>query len=98
MVAAAARQADSHGDESAGIRVLETGLARHADAPPAERLPALVYLAELRLRTGEREAAAALLTEVDALELSPADRETLATDLATAAELATDLRSSQPGD
>ncbi|MFI7453138.1 bleomycin resistance protein [Nonomuraea sp. NPDC049714] len=96
VVAAAVRQADSHGDEAAGVRVLENGLARHADAPPAERLPALVYLAELRLRTGEREAAATLLAEVGALELSPADRETLATDLATAAELTAELRASQP--
>jgi hypothetical protein len=82
VVAAAARQADSHGDESAGIRVLETGLARHADAPPAQRLPALVYLAELRL----------------ALELSAADREALATDLATPAELAADVRSRMTSD
>jgi catechol 2,3-dioxygenase-like lactoylglutathione lyase family enzyme len=92
VVDAAARQADSRGDEAAGIRVLENGLARHADAPPAQRLPALVYLAELRLRTGERDAAAALLAEVGALELSGADREALATHLATAAELAADLR------
>ncbi|GAA1181150.1 bleomycin resistance protein [Pseudonocardia alaniniphila] len=90
-VAAAARQADSRGDESAGIRVLENGLARHADAPPVQRLPALVYLAELRLRTGDREAAAALLAEVGALDLSAADREALTTDLATAGELAADL-------
>lgn len=92
VVAAAARQADSHGDESAGIRVLENGLARHADAPPAQRLPALVYLAELRLRTGERGVAATLLAEVGALELSADDREALAPELATAAELAADLR------
>lgn len=90
VLATAARQADSHGDESAAIRVLDNGLARHADAPPVQRLPALVYLAELRLRTGER-AAAALLAEVDALELSTADRATVATDLATAAELADQL-------
>jgi hypothetical protein len=93
VVAAAARQADSHGDESAGIRVLENGLARHADAPPAQRLPALVYLAELRVRTGEPDVASMLLDEVGALELSAADREALATDLATAAELAADLHS-----
>jgi catechol 2,3-dioxygenase-like lactoylglutathione lyase family enzyme len=86
-VAAAARQADSHGDEGAGIRILENGLARHADAPPAQRLPALVYLAELRLRTGDPDAAAALLADVEALELSAAERAALATDLATAAEL-----------
>jgi hypothetical protein len=90
-VAAAARQADSHGDEAAGIRVLENGLARHADAPPAQRLPALVYLAELRVRTGDREAATALLAEAAGLELTAAEREALATDLATAAELAADL-------
>ncbi|MGI5215930.1 BBE domain-containing protein [Plantactinospora sp. CA-290183] len=63
VLAAAARQADSHGDEAAGLRVLENGLARHADAPPVQRLPVLVYLAELRLRTGGREAAAARLAE-----------------------------------
>ena len=91
VVATAARQADSHGDESAGIRVLVNGLARHADAPPAERLPALVYLAELRVRTGERDAASALLAEVAALELSAAEREVLAGDLATAAELRADI-------
>jgi hypothetical protein len=87
VVAAAARQADSHGDEAAGIRVLENGLARHADAAPAQRLPALVYLAELRVRVGDPDGAAALLAAVDALELSPAERDALAIDLATAAEL-----------
>ncbi|WP_188191074.1 bleomycin resistance protein [Nonomuraea sp. SYSU D8015] len=91
VVAAAARQADSHGDEAAGIRVLENGLARHADAPPAQRLPALVYLAELRVRTGDREGAAALLAEVQAMDLTPAERESLTKDLTTAAELTTDL-------
>jgi hypothetical protein len=87
VTAAAARQADSHGDEAAGILLLENGLARHADASPAQRLPALVYLAELKLRVGEREAAAKLLAEVDALELSTSDKQALATDLAIAAEL-----------
>ncbi|MGW0801964.1 bleomycin resistance protein [Nonomuraea sp. NPDC002799] len=91
VVATAARQADSHGDEEAGIRVLENGLARHADAPPAQRLPALVYLAELRLRTGAYDTAAALLGEVGALELSAAERESLAGELATAAELSAEL-------
>jgi hypothetical protein len=91
VVAAAARQADAHGDEAAGIRMLESGLARHADAPPAQRLPALVYLAELRVRTGERDAAAMVLTRIAELELSAADRATLAADLASAAELGEDL-------
>jgi catechol 2,3-dioxygenase-like lactoylglutathione lyase family enzyme len=87
VVAAAARQADSHGDEAAGIRMLLTGLARHADAPPAQRLPALVYLAELHVRTGDRDAAAAVLAKIGELELSAADRAAHAADLAVAAEL-----------
>ncbi len=87
VVAAAARQADSHGDDAAGIRMLLTGLARHADAPPAQRLPALVYLAELHVRTGDRDAAAAVLAQIDELALSAADREAHAADLAVAAEL-----------
>jgi hypothetical protein len=87
VVAAAARQADSHGDDAAGIRMLEIGLTRHADAPPVQRVPALVYLAELHVRTGDRDAAAAVLAQIEALELSAADRATLSADLAVAAEL-----------
>jgi hypothetical protein len=91
VVATAARQADSHGDEAAGIRVLEIGLARHEEAPPAQRLPALVYLAELRMRTGDRDGAVASLAEAGALPLTGDEREALAKDLATAAELTADL-------
>nr|BFE33993.1 hypothetical protein GCM10010200_062440 [Actinomadura rugatobispora] len=91
VVATAARQADSHGDEAAGIKVLEIGLARHEDATPAQRLPALVYLAELRIRTGDRDGATASLAEAEALPLTEAEREALAKDLATAAELTADL-------
>ncbi|MER7504794.1 hypothetical protein AB0L05_28920 [Nonomuraea pusilla] len=82
--AAAGRQADSHGDEHAAIRILENGLARHAGAPPAQRLPALVHLAELRLRTGDPATAAAL-------PLPPEERRALTQDLATAADLTTSL-------
>ncbi|WP_020543682.1 hypothetical protein [Nonomuraea coxensis] len=91
VVAAAARQADARGDVAAGVKVLETGLARHADAPAAQRLPALVYLAELRVRAGDREAAAALLAEVAALDLTAAEREALADDLAAATDLTAGL-------
>jgi catechol 2,3-dioxygenase-like lactoylglutathione lyase family enzyme len=93
VVANAARQADSRGDEAAGIRVLETGLARHADAPPTQRVPALIYLIELLVRTDDRDGATALLAEVTGMDLSDAERETLADDLAEAAELATRLHS-----
>ncbi|MFI9403418.1 VOC family protein [Nocardia sp. NPDC052316] len=90
-VKAAARQADSHGDENAAIRILENGLARHADAPAVQRLPALVYLAELCVRTGDHRRASSLLAEVAALDLSEADRETVAADLTIADELAAGL-------
>ncbi|MDF5751634.1 hypothetical protein [Spongiactinospora sp. TRM90649] len=95
-LAAAARQADSHGDVEAGIRLLVNGLARHADAPPADRFPALVYLAELHHRTGDHTSATASLTEAQALPLTPTDREALATDLAAATEIATELNLQTP--
>ncbi|MGA4990427.1 hypothetical protein [Nonomuraea bangladeshensis] len=91
VIAAAARQADARGDVAAGVKLLETGLARHAAAPPTQRLPALVYLAELRLRAGDRDAAAALLAEAAALELTETEREALAEDLAAATDLASRL-------
>ncbi|MCO1653861.1 bleomycin resistance protein [Pseudonocardia humida] len=92
VVANAARQADAHGDEAAGVRVLENGLARHADAPATERVPALIFLIELLVRTDDRDGAAALLAEVAGMELSDAERDVLADDLAVAAELAARLR------
>ncbi|WP_166355848.1 bleomycin resistance protein [Phytoactinopolyspora limicola] len=90
-VAAAARQADSHGDEATGIQMLENALARHADAPPHQRIPALVYLAELRMRIGHQDSAAALLAEVRAMDVPDVHRDMIANDLATAAELAAQL-------
>lgn len=91
VMANAARQADSHGDEAAGVRVLRNGLDRHADAPATERVPALVFLIELLVRTDDRDGAAALLAEVAGMDLSDAERDALADDLAVAAELATRL-------
>jgi hypothetical protein len=68
----AARQGDSHGDVPAAIAVLDAGLIRHADATEAERVPVLVYLAELLIRAGDSERAAAVLAELQALELDQA--------------------------
>nr|WP_042180569.1 VOC family protein [Kibdelosporangium sp. MJ126-NF4]CEL14452.1 hypothetical protein [Kibdelosporangium sp. MJ126-NF4]CTQ88817.1 hypothetical protein [Kibdelosporangium sp. MJ126-NF4] len=83
----AARQADSHGDEQAGILVLENALARHTSAPTVQKVSALVYLTELRQRVGDRDGAAKALAEVDAMELSDEERRKVARDLATADEL-----------
>jgi hypothetical protein len=60
----AARQGDSHGDEQAAIAILDRGLARHPDAPAADREAALVYRAELAIRTGDHATARALLDQV----------------------------------
>jgi catechol 2,3-dioxygenase-like lactoylglutathione lyase family enzyme len=62
----AARQADTRGDEAAGIRVLEATLRRHDEATDEERLPVLLYLAELLIRTGGP--AAAVLEQIEALD------------------------------
>jgi hypothetical protein len=87
----AARQADSHGDESTGVRVLETGLARHSDAPAVERVPALVYLAELLVRTGDRKRALSVLADVRGLDLTAEGRDAVARDLVTAGEIEVEL-------
>lgn len=84
----AARQGDSHGDVPAAIRVIETGLIRHADAPPADRLPVLVYLAELQDREGDRAGALETLALIDAL-----DPAALGADLAAIEELRSQLSS-----
>ncbi|GAB3606526.1 hypothetical protein GCM10027413_19350 [Conyzicola nivalis] len=86
----AARQGDSRGDERAAIAILDAGLARYSDAGPVERVPALVYLAELQLRIGEAEAARATLAEVRETPLSADDRATLQPELDAARELETD--------
>ncbi|SDK32160.1 hypothetical protein [Nonomuraea jiangxiensis] len=62
-----------------------------AAAGGRRRLPALVYLAELRIRTGAPDLAARLLAEVAEVELSAADRERLADELSTAADLSATL-------
>ena len=91
VVRTAARQGDSHGDHAAAIAVLDAGLTRHADAPAVERVPALVYRAELAVRTGDHRGAAATLAEIRSLALDDGDRAAVAADLAIAAELEQDM-------
>jgi hypothetical protein len=66
-------------------------LVRHAGAPAIERLPALVYRAELAARMGDRARAMATLAEIRALDLGAEARVVGAADLAAAAELERDL-------
>ena len=83
----AARQGDAHGDESAAIAVLESGLIRHADTSEAERVPVYVYLAELLIRTGDHPRATEVLDKLRGLDL----------DEATAPEVAELVSGVEPG-
>jgi catechol 2,3-dioxygenase-like lactoylglutathione lyase family enzyme len=91
VVRSAARQGDARGDEAAAVKMLDAGLARHADASASERLPALVYRAELAVRIGDGERAMATLVEIGALDLDDDERAMAAADLASAAEIERDL-------
>ncbi|MCP1411245.1 hypothetical protein [Paenarthrobacter sp. A20] len=91
VLMSATRQGDSHGDEARAISVIEAGLLRHGEATDAEKLPLLVYLAELHHRTGDPGLAASVLDSVDALTLTSGEREALAAELANAAELRASL-------
>jgi catechol 2,3-dioxygenase-like lactoylglutathione lyase family enzyme len=79
---------ESKGDAEQAAKLLDSTLARSGDeAPKPELLDALVYRAELALRTGDRARAAALLEQVGDIELTDAEREAAASALATAADL-----------
>ena len=86
-VASAARIGDAKGDDAGAARMLDKALARHAEAPAVERLPALVYRAELANRLGDSEAMQAALTTARALPLSPEERAQLGADLAAMDDL-----------
>ena len=83
----AARQGDAHGDEGRAATLLEKGLQRHPDAPASERVEALVYLAELRIRLGEDGRARDLLAQVARMPLTDDERDRAAASLAVADEL-----------
>lgn len=72
---------DSKNDDATAVRVLETGLRRHAAAPPVDRARALAMLAEIAAVAGEAERVAELLAEIEGLGLSDADRAAVAGDL-----------------
>lgn len=83
----AARQGDSHGSDVDALDVLDRGLARFVDAPPAERAEALLYRVDILVRLERRDLAAASLAEAGALTLTADEQAGLAADFAHAAEL-----------
>lgn len=74
----AARLADARGDDQAGLELLVRGLERHRGAPAAVRVQALMYRAELSVRTGDVTAARAAMNEGLSIGLSKADRREVA--------------------
>ena len=83
--------ADSHGDEVQAQRTLAGAVARHPEAPLAERAAAWAYLAELRTRLDDAAGARRAIDEVKALALAPGlsrqDQEAIAQALREVAEL-----------
>jgi uncharacterized protein HemY len=81
VVEVAARLADAHGDDAAALRTLEQGLSRHADAPAADRVRALLYRAELAVRVGDMPRARVSLESALEVDLGDDGRESVATDI-----------------
>ena len=81
VVEVAARLADVKGDDAQALATLQRGIARHADAPAADRARALLYLAELAVRVGDDPLARSSLEAARAVELDAGEREALRSDL-----------------
>ena len=80
QVDVAARLADAHGDDAAAMATLGRAIDRFPDAPPIDRARALLYRADLAVRLGREELAAASLAEAQAIPLDDADREAIASE------------------
>jgi catechol 2,3-dioxygenase-like lactoylglutathione lyase family enzyme len=83
----AARQADARGDHVVGLRLLSAGLARFDDAPAAERVRALLYQAELAVRTNDMRLAREPLDNALGVEMTESERRALAEDIAHVTEV-----------
>jgi hypothetical protein len=92
IVLAAARLGDSHGDDAAALKTLESGIARFGDAPVIDRARALLYRAELAVRLNDHALAHSSLVAAEALNLTDDERAAIADDLAHATALVSELR------
>lgn len=80
---------DFRGDDTSATRALEAGLRRFgAEATAMQRGHALAALVELAVATGDSDAEAARRADLAVLELTDAERDELAADLAIANDLA----------
>jgi len=89
---AAAALGDSKGDQASAANLLDDVLARNESAPVCERIPALVYRAELALAMNDAATATRKLVELRSLPLSAADRTALAAELERVSALEEDVR------
>ncbi|RNL85997.1 VOC family protein [Halostreptopolyspora alba] len=83
---------ESKGDHRQAAKILDSGIARHSDAPAATLMDALVYRVELALRIDDPDHAETLLARVRDIVGDEAERGRLADTRARAAELERDLR------
>ncbi|MFC9434414.1 glyoxalase [Nocardia sp. NPDC057030] len=75
-------------DDPTATRILETALRRHAPtATPTDQARALAMLAEIAAAAEDSAKVATLITEIDALNLTPSDRATVAAELQTVTDL-----------
>ena len=77
----AARLADAKGDDAAAIATLSRAIDRFPDAPAIDRARALLYRADLAVRLGRQELAAASVADAKAIDLDDADRESIAAEV-----------------
>ncbi|MFG2334241.1 hypothetical protein ACGFMM_32200 [Streptomyces sp. NPDC048604] len=84
----AALLADSKEDLDGAARILDRVLHGEGEPPtPAQLFRALVLRGDVALRVGDEEAAAALLAQAAAVDLTPAERAALRDDLMRLEEL-----------
>jgi hypothetical protein len=87
IIYVAARLGDAHGDDALALKTLENGLTRFPEAASVERVKALLYRAELAVRTKDAELARSSLTAAKLLELTEEERTALQEEFAHATEL-----------
>jgi catechol 2,3-dioxygenase-like lactoylglutathione lyase family enzyme len=87
IINVAARLGDAHGDEALALKTLENGLTRFANAESSDLAKALLYRAELAVRTKDYELARSSLKAAESLELTDEERAALEEEFAHVTEL-----------
>jgi hypothetical protein len=87
IIYVAARLGDARGDEALALKTLESGLTRFPEATAVERVKALLYRAELAVRTKDLALARSSLTAAKSLELTEEEKAALQEEFAHATEL-----------